>query len=180
MKIIYNLTNYIEKMSKKDFDKNLKLVIGLIFFLAIGLSYFFYTQNSDLITRIKDTDKLKIKIQNIITKYDKIKIEEDRLKKLLDEDPNFNIRKFFEEFYTQQGITPEPNWDNEERLDFDKFEEIKISATFKNQTTQKLVSIIEELNKKGIVYLKGLKIENQGNSKITFYIDLATKKLKTV
>ncbi|MBU4269567.1 hypothetical protein KJ644_01555 [Candidatus Dependentiae bacterium] len=180
MKIINNLTNYIEKMSKKEFDKNLKLFIGLIFFLVIGLSYFFYTENSDLITRIRDINKLKIKIQNIETRYKKIQMEEDRLQKLLEEDKDFNLRKFFEEFCSQQNISPEPNWDTQETVASDKFDEIKISAIFKNQTMQKLVEIIEELNKKGIVYLKELKIENQNNGKITFYIDLATKKFKQV
>lgn len=182
MKIIYNITTFIENLNKKDFDKYLKITIASLIFLAIAFIYFFYNKNEQLIQQIKKTHNLTLKTVDIVKTFEKMQKEEERLEKLLEIDKDFNIKTFFEQFCSQQNITPEANWEatTQEFNGSDKFDEVILPVTFKNETTQKLVTILEELNKKEIVYIKELVIKNENNGKIIFDITLATKKLKPI
>lgn len=180
MKLLQNVANYIQKLNKKDFEKNLRLFLSIIAISSLGVTYFIYTKSSDLIEKIRMTKKLTLKTMNIIKTHKKMQKEEDKLQKLLEQEKNFNIKTYFEQFCSKQKITPNGNWETttQELLGSDKFDEISLSATFKNETTQKLVTILEALNKKEIVYIKELIIKNENDKRIIFDITIATKKFK--
>lgn len=180
MKILYNIADYIQKLNKKDFEKNLVIFLSIIIISSLGSTYFIYNKSNDLIEKIRLTKKLSLKTMNIIKLHEKMQKEEDKLQKMLEQEKEFDIQTYFEKFCSEQNITPEGSgWETitQELTGSDKFDEISLSVTFKNETTQKLVSILETLNKKNIVYIKELIIKNE-NKKILFDITIATKKLK--
>ncbi|MBD3273293.1 hypothetical protein GF385_03010 [Candidatus Dependentiae bacterium] len=180
MKIINNIIKYIQKLNKKDLEKNLILILVIIAFSSLGITYFIYTKSNSLIQKIKSTKKLTFKTQNIIETHLKMQKEEEKLQKILEKEGDFNIQTYFEKFCASLNITPEGNWETltQELPGSDKFDEVSLNATFKNQTTKKLIEILEELNKKDIVYIKELIIKNENNKKIMFDIIIANKKLK--
>jgi hypothetical protein len=181
MKKLFNkIITYIQKLNKKDFEKNLIFFLAIIAMFSFGGIYFIYTEKEDLINKIKTTKRLVLKTTNIIKKYEKMQQEEDILQKLLEQETDFNIKTYFEQFCTQQQITPEGNWEaiTQELPGSDKFDESVISATFNNQTTKKLIDILQALNEKDIVYIKELIIKSEDNKKINFDITIATKKFK--
>ena len=180
MKMLQNIANYIQKLNKKDFEKNLTLFLVVIIISSLSVTYFIYTKSSDLIEKIRITKKLTLKTMNIIETHKKMQKEEDKLQKLLEEEKDFDIDTYFEQFCSEQKITSEGSWETttQELAGSDKFDEVSLSVTFKNQTTQKLVTILEALSKKDIVYIKELIIKNENNKKIIFDITIATKKFK--
>jgi len=106
--------------------------------------------------------------------------EEQRLKDILDKNKDFTMPGFFEQFCREQNIVPEQGWNPLSEPVNDKFDEIILKATFKGLSTEKLVKIIEALDKKEIVYIKQLEIHNEGENKINVDLTLATKKYKTL
>ncbi|KKP24267.1 MAG: hypothetical protein SZ59_C0002G0113 [candidate division TM6 bacterium GW2011_GWF2_28_16] len=180
MKIIYYFLKKIENLSKKEFEKYLKIIIASIFCFSMFLTFLFHSKNNDLITEIRNSKNLASKTSDIVRLNKKMQQEEDKLQILLEQEKDFDLNVYFEQLCKEQNITPEPNWEpiTQEFIGSDKFDEVSLQATFKDQTTQKLVFTLQELNKKEIVYIKELIIRQQGNNKIEFDITLATKKFK--
>ncbi|MCK4650770.1 hypothetical protein KAT08_01215 [Candidatus Babeliales bacterium] len=179
MKVLNQLTDYIQNLKEKDFKKYLTIFLIVTVFLAVGTTYYFYDKNNKLILQIKKLDGLIKQTIKLIKEHKTIKGKEKQLEKLLEKNKDFDIRSFFESFCKEKHITPEPAWDTTTiPLESDKFDEIELTATLKNLTTQKLVEIIQSLNKKEIIYIKEITITNEKNKTITIDITLAAKKYK--
>ena len=154
-------------------------MISIITLTGLG-GYYTHAKIKNLIQEAKKIERLMVKTQKILQDNDRMKTKEAGLEKLLEDNKDFDIRKYFEQFIKEQSITPLANWDTETLpiSGSDKFDEVSLNAVFKGQTTQKLIDIIKAIDKKQIVYIKALSIINEANKKITFEITMATKKHK--
>lgn len=182
MKVLTNFAIYIQNLNKKNFEKYLLVFLAFMILLS-GISiYFIYNKSTSLVKDIKHLEKISNDIIQIINENEKFNKKEGELKQLLDKNTDFNIRAFFEQFTKEQNITPESNWANTAFTlpveGNDKFDEVGLTATFKNQTTESLIKIIENLNKNQMVYIKDLIIKNQENKKIEVTMTLAAKKYR--
>lgn len=181
MKIITNLAKYIQTINKKDLEKYLAIFIGIVILFCTISLYKIYEKSSVLIQKIKTTQRLAKKAENMIKKNAVLNLKEKLLHEKLKENKEFNIQTFLEQFWTQNQIKPETGWGETKILPIpgnDNFDEIELTAVFKNQTTEKLTELINELNKKDMIYIKQVTIKREPNNKITFDLTLATMKYK--
>ena len=178
MKVLDNLAIYIQTLNKRDFKRYLGLFLGVVTIIVAMIAYYTYSKSSFLVSEIKKLEILVGKSSKIIAQNEKLEEQEQQLQQLLEQNKEFSMKTFFEQFCSQQGITPDAGWEtiNLPVEGNDKFDEVSLSATFKNQTTQNLVKVLEALDKKEIIHIKELSIKNAGNKKITFDITIATKK----
>ena len=58
MEFITKLADKIQYLSKKDFQKYLVIFLVSIGLVMVAMAYYIYTQNDDLIMRIKKLEKL--------------------------------------------------------------------------------------------------------------------------
>ncbi|MFA5075023.1 MAG: hypothetical protein WC436_02860 [Candidatus Babeliales bacterium] len=177
MKVLTNFAVYIQNLNKKSFEKYLLIFLAFIIFLSGTSIYYIYNKSSNLVKDIKTLEKTSNDIIQIINTNEKLNKKSDELKQLLDKNIDFNIIAFFEKFTKEQNITPETNWAatsfKQPVEGNEKFDEAGLTATFKNQTTESLIKIIENLNKNQMVYIKDLTIKNQENKKIEVTMTLA-------
>ena len=181
MELINRITTYIINLSEKDFQKYFIVVISVITFSVAGSIYYIYSKSSKLVKEIKQVQQLSEKSTAILINNSQIQKEEDRIQELLSNNKDFSIKSYFEQFCREQHITPEPNWETTPNPieGNEKFEEVTLRASFKNETTKTLVTILDALDKNEIVYLTELKIKKD-KDKIGFDIVIATKKLRHV
>lgn len=183
MSKITQATQYIQSLSRKDFQKHLIIALSAIGLLSLGITYYVYHKTSSLTQQIKKLQTQATRIAQLVSKNDLLAREEQQIQELLESRPDFNMNTYFETFYTKHKIKPEPNWKPEEGTVIEgskpdvKYQEIILKATFKNQTMQKLVTILQDIYNEQIIYLKGLEI-NAEASKINFELTLATKQYK--
>jgi hypothetical protein len=175
--------NYIQKLSRKEFNKYLITTLACVAVLSLAMTYYIYSKSSALVEEIKKLNVQSRTVEKIFAQNKVLQNEEEMIKKLLKKDPNFNMRSFFEKFYTKHKIKPEPNWKPEDgdiipgtELGV-KYQEVILRATFKGQTMQKLVTLLKEIYKDPIIYLKAIEINGEKN-KINFELTLATKRYK--
>jgi len=180
MEALNKLAAYIQNASPKQFKQYLLMFLIGATCVAGLITYFIYQEKSELVRYTRQLHKLAEKSLTIIADNKKMVIEEQRLKELLDKNKDFTMKGFFEQFCREQNIIPEQGWDARVEQVNDKFDEIVLEATFKEQTTEKLTSLLEALEKKEIVYIKDLTLRNENNKKIGFDIALATKKTKSL
>lgn len=180
MSKIIQAVQFIQALEKRDFQKYLIIVLLVVAFVALGGTYFIYQTTSGLTQEIKKLNTQSNKIAELIAKNTTLEQEEEKIQKLLQAEPDFNINSFFEKFYTKHNIRPESGWKPEEGISIEgtnkgtKFQEIKLKAIFKGQTMQKLVSILQDIYKEEKICLKNLEI-TRDDSKISFELTLATQ-----
>jgi hypothetical protein len=175
---IQSLALHIQKLSRKDLERYIIGTVSTTAIILFAIIYYTYTTSSELVIRIDGVKNLGQKSAVLMQKYEKIQEEEIRLENLLEKYKDFNIKIYFEQFCKEQGLMPDPNWDTSVEVVKEKFEEVTLAAAFKGQTTQKLVKILEALEKNEIIYIKMLDIKTEKNSKtISFDITLATKRM---
>lgn len=173
---------YIARFDKKKLDLFIIVTISLLSLIAAGGFYFINLTRNKVLTRIEELQKIALENKELLIKYEAVSEEEQRIQNLLQENKNFNIKSFFEQFCRQHTLNPEPNWETEtyQINDNETFEEIRLSAFFPNQTTEKLVSVLSVLDKNPLVYLKNVEITQQKQNTISFALTLATTKHKSL
>ena len=178
--IITRITQLVQTLNKKELQKYLIALLGCMLLIVGGISYYIYTTSSSLAHQLKQINTLSAQARYFIKQNDQMAEEMQYIRTLLDKNKGFNISTDFEEFCKTHNVTAEAGWkaEIEERIEGSDFEEVVLRATFKNQNMQTLVTLLSDVYKKEMVYLKGLEILNE-NKKITFELTLATKQYKT-
>lgn len=179
MEAFVKVLDYIKNLDKKNFQQHLLAVLIGIVVISGGITYYIHQQSTEMLAYIKKLEEFANKSVNVLTENQKTFEEEQRLRDILEQYKNFNIKSYFEEFCKNQGINPDPSWDTRTEDLGSKFEEILLPATFKGQTTEKLVKVLAEFDKNDIISVTELEIKNdEATKKIDFTITIATKKFK--
>lgn len=173
---IIKIADFIQNLNKKEFQRYLIIALSCIGLLMGSVIFYIYRSSSHLVAEIKKIERFGNKAAEILSEHEKLQKEEERIQVLLDKYKNFDIQGDFEQFFKEQNIVPEAGWGTTIETINPKFDEIILSASFRNQTTQKLVEFLQKLDEKEIVYIKNLTIRSEKNKKITFDISIATKK----
>lgn len=174
--IIITLTS----LDRKKFNLYLGIFLGVTALMAGGVIYWLHQKRSAQIKELTTLHEQTQKIDRIVENSEHVQAEEERVQNLLEENKGFSIKTYFEQFCSEHNVTAEQGWDTESRSleGNEAFDEVILSATFKNQTTQSLVTILTSLNYNEIVYIKELEVKNEGSRKISFTLTIATKKRK--
>lgn len=179
MEALNKFAAHIQNLEHKEFKKCLIIFLcSATSFFGI-MTYYIYQKKADIITHTKQMQIQAEKARKIIADNRRMAKEELRLKEMLERNKEFTMRVFFEQFCREQNIVAEPGWDARSEEINEKFDEETLSATFKGITTEKLVFLLEALDKNELVYAKELLIRSEGEKKIGFEIKLATKKYKS-
>jgi hypothetical protein len=173
-----NFTNKINNLTPKTFQRYLLLFLATVVILTLGIILYINQASIEEIKKTRRIEDMAKKASTLLTNFEKIKAEETRINEMLAKNTDFNIKSYFEQFCKEQGLTPEPNWDTKITDISDKFSEVQLQATFKGQTTDKVVKLLEVLDKQSIIYTKEVNLKNEFNKKISVELTLATIKQK--
>lgn len=180
-KFITAVTNYIIGLKDKEFQRFTAI---FIFCMTVGTAAFtFYTYRSSNkhIENMRQLYRLADNTTTVLLNNEQIQGEENRIQELLQQNENFSIKSYFEQFCREHRINPEANWETTVNPieGNNKFEEVVLTALFKNATTKALATILDSLDKNAIVYLKELRIKKE-EKHINFELVIATKKVRHV
>jgi len=177
------LIKFIQSLNKKEFQQYMLATLSAIALLSLGISYYTYNKSSTLAGEVKKLNRQANRVAGILSKNTMLQQEEGKIRSLLEKNPNFSMKAYFEKFYTKHGISPKPESRTSQGPEIEgsekgiKYQETVMQATFKKQTMKKLVDMLTDLYRDPIVYLKGLEITAE-NKKINFEMTLATKQYK--
>lgn len=180
MEALNKLALYIQNLERKTFQKYLMIFLLAVLSTAGLVVYYIHQKQSELIARINQLQILSNKAFKLIDSNKKMAQYEQEIKERLDKNKGFTLQSFFEQFYRQQNLIPEPDWNARRESLNDKFDEIVLQTVFKGLDTEKIVSVLGALNATEMVYIKDLEIRSEGSGKLTLNITLATKKDKSV
>lgn len=178
MELLNKTTAFIQNLNQALFQRYLIILLASVGVLALGITYYTYTSSAELVDQIKRIGTLSTKSAEIIAQEASLQQEQKRLLEIFDKEKDFNIKIYFEQFCKEQVITPELGWGDSIIEINDKISEIILRATFKGQNTEKLVRVLDALNKKEIIYVKEVTVRNEPSNRISFDLKFATIRYK--
>ena len=180
MEFFDNAAQHIITQNSKTMRTYLLVGLSLMFLAASGIVYFVYARRNAAIETLERLYQQAKNNDHIVAEHAKIKKEEERIQTLLENNKGFSIKSFFEQFCSEHNVTPEQGWDTEVRSieGNEQFDEIVLPASFKKQSTQALVTLLNSLDANEIVYIKELDIKKEEKNSISFNLTIATKKQK--
>ena len=179
MEFITKLSHTIQNLTKKEFERNLAIALGIVALMMGGIIYLVRTHSLTLVSNIKQLERLANEATGLRSKFEKFQLEEERIQEILDENKDFDLKVDFEQFCKTHNVTPELGWQTMRDKINDEFDEISLTATFKEQSTQILTTLLQAIEKREIIYIKGLSIRIDKEKGLEFDLTLATKQRKT-
>lgn len=168
----------LHKLHEAEFKKYLLITLAILGIMIAGSVYLIYNTCSNLHTEILKLQTAKKKTRKLLIDFADIDAEETRLRGVLEQHKNFNLKIYFEQFCKEHGLSAVPNWDTSATPINPQVDEVALSATFKGLTTETLVRMLLGFDKTEIVYVKSLRIKSEKDKKIACEITLATVKTK--
>ncbi len=184
MKFFTQILQFIQQIPEKNMQRYMYMVIGGMGIVVSGVIFLVHNKSTDLVEQFRKIEKLSRDAVPLFQDYEKIQRDEKRIQDQLEKYQGEDIKSFFELFCKNLGVTPQPGWDANPADINQKFEEITVKATFKGQTTQKLVEILdaiqkEAISKNKILYTKNVDIKHdQSKNQIAFDLTIATVRMK--
>lgn len=178
MKQFIKIMTLIRSLSKKEFERFLAVLLGGILVITLGIVYYIWSASTAYVDQIISLQRLSDKAALVLAENEQLMQEQLRLQSLFDQEKDFNIKAYFEQFYKQFNIVPEAGWDAKSTDIGDKFTETMLQATFKGQTMQKVTQIIEALDKKDTIYLKEVTIRSEPNQRVAVELKIGTVRPK--
>lgn len=178
MEVLNKLIIYLDALDQREFKIHIIGFLASILGIGCFMVYSIQSSKSELLQKLRTLNTQTVKAYQIIENNREIVKDELRLRQKLDAEKDFSIRSYFEQFYRDQGLTPEGSWETRTESVNEKFDEIFLPVTFKDLTSDRLVKALNELNKKDIVFIKECAIRATNNNKINVSLTIATKRYK--
>lgn len=170
--------SFLQELSKKEFERYLLIFLATVLAVALGIVYYISSTSTEYVNQIVTLQRLSDQAARVLAENDLLLQEQQRIQILFEQEKDFNIKSYFEQFCKQQNIVAEPGWDASSSDIGDKFTETVLQATFKGQSMQKIVQVIDALDKKETTYLKEVTIRSEANQKITTELRIGTVRPK--
>lgn len=185
MKFISDIITFITELDKKRYAIYLACALVAVVLLGGLITYYFYSKGTFLVQHITSLQKQSQETKEVTTTYELIQERKDSVISALEKEKDFELKSFFASFCKENNLRPESSWTTiSSTIDGNELiEEISLQATFTQFTMQRVVALLEGLEKKELVYVKSLRAFKEGEHKktsktISLDITLATLKYR--
>jgi len=110
MKIIEDILDYSLSLDRQEQKKYMLVLIASITVILSGITYFVYYKSVSLRDQIDDIKILSKKSNLIARSYKKIQVRKSERLQLLDQEKNFDMKSFFENYYKSIPMFHEHNF----------------------------------------------------------------------
>lgn len=179
MTFFLKIKEYLDALESKDFKKYLLIGIACIAALVGLLIVQYYRSASALKTRINLINRKRRDVQNMLERYERVKMQQIEVNSVLAKEKDFKISQYFENLLDKLGIAK--NKIQEETLPkdvLDGYTEWTLYANLSNLNTKKLSDLLYAIEQEERIYTKDLEIEKSSNA-INVKITIATLEQKT-
>lgn len=171
------LVAHFYTLSSNELKKQILIIIATTAFIAGCSIWYVSRRSSELVSEIFALHKISNEADNLVVSYEKIKVEEERVNKMLEDNKDFNVKTFFEKLSQDQQLSVEGSWEAETVpiSGSDAFEETRLPIAIKGQTIEKVVKLLNALEKEPMIEIKEVTMRHEGEA-LTLLLTLATKK----
>jgi hypothetical protein len=160
MSFTESIRNFFSSKSRRELHIYYAVFVGALVVVAGIIMYSHFKAVAKLTTELKKVNKLRAATQEILVKNKEVLAQQETVKAILAEEPNFYIGQYFTDLLRaqnlQSNLTREP-----ERSESDignGFTEHKLAVTFSKLNMKQLTELLFKIEQNQRVYTKELKI----------------------
>lgn len=182
MELIKKLNDLLQSIDSRDFIKYLGIIIGIITACTLFLGWRYYSSTRYYFEQIQEiNNQREDTIKELFESHQRIIAEQKEVNSLLEKDPNFKIRGFFDEVLNSLGIAHKRVSESTSNMERENYRESVLSANFSGMNMQELCELLQALEQAKRIFTK--EIDIQRSKKVPDTIDatlvIATLQPKT-
>jgi len=179
MEVIKKLNDFLQSTDSRDFYKYVIIVIGFIAILIGFLGWRYYSSTRFYLEEIHEiNNQREDEIKELFESHERIVIEQKHVDALLEQDPNFKIRGFFDEVLGTLGITQKSDTKSTSSIERENYRESILTVTFSGMNMQELCELLQELEQAKRIFTKELEIQKSEKTPDTINVTLVIATLQ--
>jgi type II secretory pathway component PulM len=160
MTMLNRLIRFIKQLDRQELYQ---FMGGTLAAVILILSLFFYRYYSVVYTlqnRLRRINKVRVEGQEILTQYEQVIQQQQKVDEILNRDPNFKIKQFFIDTLKKLNLIEQMGKDPEVTSQelVAGYTENKMDIRLNSITMQQLVELLHALEQNERVYVKEIKI----------------------
>ncbi|MCF7900379.1 hypothetical protein K9K77_02615 [Candidatus Babeliales bacterium] len=177
MIIFESLKDSLATIQKTDFYKYIAIIGGSILVLLCVIFYYYHITTSDLLKKINSINAKRKDTQLVLKRLKKVEQQSQEVNELLEKEPNFKIKNFFDTAIQQHKLENKLKIaaaDISSEIIHKKYTERKLTAQFKQISTQELCEFLQTIEQKARIYTKELIITKTKGASLDVMLTIAT------
>lgn len=169
---------FVQSLEQKAFYQYAAGLLGVIALLSGLLVYRHYRTMSALRQSAKVLNHQRYQAQKLLTKRELVHRQQDAVDSLLEKDPAFKIREYFEKLIEQLNVKEFAREITAAESEIEinpQYKELTVDVRFKGLTMKQVSELIAALEQKERIYLKELSIDKSKDAAVvSVHMILAT------
>jgi hypothetical protein len=163
MKIFELLQQRLESFERKELYRFSMIYLGVCVVAAIAIVGYYIYAIQDIKSKIVLLNKTRSSVQSVLTQYQVVKRQKNKVDQALKENKNFNILKFFNDLLQKYHIAA-PHKFNKQKLP-NGYQEETVQMNISNIDTKTMSEILSEIEQQSILYINSVDISKQNFAK---------------
>jgi hypothetical protein len=172
--VLQKITRFFQNLNEKNFYKYLAVFLCSIILIGAFMIFRYYRNREYYTQKIATTNDLRQEVRTILEKAQRVKREQIAVNRMLEQEPDFKIRGYFEQLIATLGLP-----DNKQvavttsQVDRDdQYRESILNAKFVEMNMKQLAELLQEIEKNRRIYAKELEITKSKKRPKTIEVSL--------
>lgn len=176
MDFLQKIQAKLVSFERNEFYKNVGAYFGIVFLLMLGITYYYFSKTSELQSSLKKINRNRERVRLILQEHKAVQKQRTEVNTMLNEEKNFKIKNFFDGIVQQHQLKLQQTKETEisEEVLQKKYTEVKLTAQFKQISTQQLCELLNSVEQKARVYTKELTITKTRGASLDVLLTIAT------
>lgn len=182
MVIIDQLRDFIADLDEKNFYRALIATIAVVVLIITGVLYFQQRKIATLKKRITTINRSRTTVQEILTKFEKVKQQKAEVAGVLEKDKSFKILGEFDKILQTVGLSAQKASHTiltESLESLPEYNEVRLVVSLTDLNMRQLTELLQEIEKNERIHIKDLEITRNSKPSIDVTLTVATLLSKT-
>jgi len=163
------VTKYIQplldRLGAREFQRIAAVILGVVVLLCGLIIFWQHRSVGSLVRKIDVVNEERDTIRTVLERAQLVRQEQERVNKILSENPNFKIGGYFNEVLARLRLTGKKVTESKAYADRgENYQERSLTASFNDMNMRELVELVDELGKNERIYTKELQINKSKRS----------------
>jgi hypothetical protein len=173
MKILELLQERLANFEKKELYRFSLIYLAICIFAGVGIVAYYIYSIQDIKSKIIVLNKTRGSVQSILTQYQVVKRQKNKVDEVLKQNKNFNILKFFDELLQKYHIAAAHKFTTQKLPN--GYQEDTIQMNMSNIDTKTMCELLSDIEQQSILYINSIDISKQNFAKkINLTLSVAT------
>lgn len=171
MVILESVRTYITNLDQKSWYKHLAIGFGIYLAVLGGILYYYYSSINSITEETETLNTERKRARKVLTQAVRVQKQRAEVNALIEEEPNFKIKRYLQDVITQIGIANNMTIGNDVTTDRDDFRETIVSYQFTGINMRQLTELLDDIEQNQRLFTKELEITK--SKKIPNTIDVS-------